>query len=84
MLHFVPAQVAGVWKLPTGQLTLSQRFQMLSGELASGASRTPIADARMRGEEITFTAGGLQYTGRVTGDRMAGKRSDGQPWTATR
>ena len=84
MLHFVPAQVAGVWKLPTGQLTLSQQFQRLSGELASGASGTPIADARMRGEEITFSAGGLAYTGRVTGNSMAGKQSDGQSWTATR
>jgi hypothetical protein len=57
---------------------------MISGELASGASRTPITDARMRGEDITFSAGGLTYTGRVTGKSMAGKRSDGQSWTATR
>jgi SAM-dependent methyltransferase len=84
MLHFVPAKVAGVWKLPAGQLTLSQSFQMLSGELVSGASKTPIADARMRGDEITFNAGGVTYTGRVSGKNMSGKRSDGQTWTATR
>ena len=84
MLHFVPAQVAGAWKLPTGQLTLSQHFQMLSGELVSGSSRTPITDARLRGDEITFKAGGVTYTGRVNGKTMAGKRSDGQTWTATR
>ena len=84
MVHFVPAQVAGVWKLPTGQLTLSQRFQMLSGELASGVSRTPVADARMRGDAISFSVDGLEYTGLVSGNRMTGKRSDGQSWTATR
>jgi precorrin-6B methylase 2 len=84
MLHFVPAQVAGVWKLSTGQLTLSQEFQMLSGELASGSSKVPIADARMRGDEITFSAGGVTYTGRVSGNRMTGRRSDGQSWTAMR
>jgi SAM-dependent methyltransferase len=84
MLHFVPAKVAGVWKLSSGQLTLSQSFQMLSGELVSGASKTSIADARMRGDEITFSAGGVTYTGRVTGNRMTGKRSDGQTWTANR
>jgi SAM-dependent methyltransferase len=83
MLHFVPANVAGVWKLPTGQLTISQSFQMLSGELVSGASKTSI-DGRMRGDEITFSAGSAKYTGRVTGKTMTGKRSDGQAWTATR
>ena len=84
LLHFVPAQVAGTWKLPSGQLTLSQSFQMLSGELASGTSKTPIADALMRGDEITFSAGGVTYTGRVSARSMSGKRSDGQSWTATR
>ncbi len=84
MLHFVPANVAGAWKLPTGQLTLSQSFQMLSGELVTGGSKTPISDARMRGDEIAFTAGGVKYTGRVSGKSMSGKRSDGQAWSATR
>ena len=84
MLHFVPAQVAGVWKLPMGQLTLSQSFQMLSGELVTGASKTPITDARMRGDEITFSAGGVTYTGRVNGKSMTGKRSDGKAWNATK
>ena len=84
MLHFVPAKVAGVWRLPDGELKLTQEFQMLSGELVSGAKSTPIADARMRGDEITFTAGGAKYTGRVSGDRMEGTRSGGQKWTAVR
>jgi len=84
MLHIVPARVAGAWKLPSGQLTLSQSFQMLSGELVAATATTPIADARMRGDEITFSLGNLKYTGRVDGNRMTGKRSDGQAWTATR
>jgi SAM-dependent methyltransferase len=84
MLHFVPAQVAGVWKLAAGQLKLSQHFQMLSGELVAGAASTPIAGARMLGDEITFSVGNIKYTGRVSGNRMTGKRSDGQSWTAMR
>jgi SAM-dependent methyltransferase len=84
MLHFVPAQVGGVWKMTTGQLTLSQQFQMLSGELAAGTSKTPITDAKMRGDEITFTSGGVTYTGRVSGRNMTGKTSNGKTWTATR
>lgn len=84
MLHIVPAQVAGVWRLAEGQLTLTQQFQVLSGELVSGTNRTPIGDARMRGDEITFTAGGVKYMGRVSGGRIEGTRSDGRSWTATR
>jgi precorrin-6B methylase 2 len=84
MVHYVPAKVDGVWRLPQGELRLTQEFQMLSGELVSGANRTPIADARMRGEEITFTAGGLKYSGRVSGNRMTGTTSDGKSWTANR
>jgi SAM-dependent methyltransferase len=84
MLHFVPAKVAGVWRLPNGRLTLSQQFQKLSGELTSGSARVQLGAGRMRGDEITFTAVGVTYTGRVSGAEMKGTRSDGQPWSATR
>jgi hypothetical protein len=49
----------------------------------SGRDSTAIADARMRGDEITFTAGSVTYTGRVSGNRMSGTAA-GKPWTATR
>jgi SAM-dependent methyltransferase len=84
MLHFVPAKVAGTWRLEKSELSLAQEIQMISGELVSGATRTPITDGRLRGDEIRFTAGGVTYTGRVSGARITGKRSDGQAWTAAR
>jgi hypothetical protein len=84
MVFYVPAKVAGVWRLPQGELTLAQEYQMLSGELVSGGKGTPISDARMRGDEIAFTAGGMKYTGRVSGNRLTGTTSDGKSWTATR
>jgi precorrin-6B methylase 2 len=84
MVHIVPAQVAGTWRMPQGELTLTQEFQMLSGELVSGATRTPIADGRMNGTDIFFAAGGVKYTGRVSDTRMEGSRSDGQRWEAVR
>ena len=84
MLHFVPAKVAGVWRLPQGELKLTQQVQMLAGELVSGGKSAAISDARMRGDEITFTAGGVKYTGRVSGNRMSGTTPDGKSWTATR
>ena len=71
-LWIVPAKVEGTWRLPEGELSLKQDFQTLSGTLAMGASRVPITDGRLRGEEITFAAAGADYTGRATGVAMRG------------
>jgi hypothetical protein len=79
LFWIVPAKVEGVWKMPQGELTLKQNFQMLSGTLGSNA----ISNAKMRGSEITFTAGGTQYTGRVNGNSMQGTGGS-QPWTANK
>ena len=86
-LWIVPAKVAGNWKTSRGTLTLKQEYQMLSGNLAQGNVNAIISDAKMLGEQITFTAGGAQYSGRVTGDTMEGTyKSAGAStkWTATR
>jgi hypothetical protein len=79
-LWIVPAKVEGAWQLPQGTLTLQQKFQMLSGTLGS----TPISDAKMRGDEITFKAGNATYTGRVNGTSMRGTVSGGGNWTANK
>jgi hypothetical protein len=81
-LWIVPAKVEGVWKLPQGVLTLKQQFQTISGTLGS----TPIAEGKLRGEEITFQAGNVNYTGRVNGDTMTGSASGASngTWSATR
>lgn len=87
LLYFVPAKVEGAWRLPQGELTLGQNYQMLSGSLSSGGSATPIVNGRLRGDQITFSHGGADYTGRVNGDTMEGVvTSDGRTssWTATR
>jgi Methyltransferase domain len=82
LLWIVPAKVEGTWHLAQGDLTLSQQFQMLTGTLGS----TQISNARMRGSEITFTAGGAQYTGQVKGTSMQGtvKGGSGGSWSATK
>ena len=83
----VPAKVGGAWQLPQGELTLKQEFQMLTGTLKTGDASTPIADGKMRGSEISFTAGGTQYTGRVSGNAIEGATKTGAnagKWTATR
>jgi len=87
MLYIVPAQAAGTWKLPQGELVLNQEFQMVSGVLTAGGKSAPIASGKLRGDQITFTAAGVEYTGKVMGDRIEGTAStDGkrQAWTAAR
>ena len=72
-LWIVPAKVAGTWQMPQGALTLTQSFQMVSGTLGS----TPITGGRLRGEEITFTAGNAVYKGRVEGNTIRGTVTGG-------
>ena len=84
LLHIVPARVSGAWQLGQGQLRLSQDFQNVSGELTSGGTTSSVTGA-LKGEEIKLTIGGVDYSGRVTGDRIEGTFGpQRQRWTATR
>lgn len=95
VLWIVPAKVQGTWrselahrsatgaKVGRGELVLKQSFQMLSGTLNGAA----IAEGRLRGEEIVFTAADVRYSGRVRGDTIEGTAtsSGGETkWRATR
>jgi hypothetical protein len=75
----VPAKVQGAWQIGQQTLTLTQEFQKVTGTLGS----TPITDGRLRGDEITFTAGSAKYTGRVNGSTIQGTGGPGGTWTAT-
>lgn len=66
LLWIVPAQVAGTYKVAEGEVTLKQTFQMLSGTMRTGG-KTFALRGRMNGEEISFSAGGKQYKGRLNG-----------------
>src|SRR5258706_2861574 len=70
-LWIVPAKVDGSWKLPQGELTIKQTFQMISGTIKNGTTASPI-HGKLNGEQISFTCGSTQYTGRVNGDSMEG------------
>jgi hypothetical protein len=67
-LWIVPANVEGTWRLPQGQLTLAQKYQMLTGTLMVDGKPTPITEGRINGEAISFVAGGQTITGRVSGN----------------
>jgi hypothetical protein len=87
LLWIVPARVGGKWHLGTGELALTQTFQVLSGTLTLNGKGMPISDAKMRGDQVTFTAEGTVYTGRVKGNLMDGIAKSGASstnWSATR
>ena len=74
MLWIVPANVQGVWTTPDGYLSITQTFQMVSGSLGSD----PIT-GKVTGDQISFTAAGRPYAGRVSGNTI-----QGADWMATR
>lgn len=69
-LWIVPAKVAGKHALPIGELELKQTFQMLSGTLRAGGTNY-VLEGRVRGDEVTFRAGGKEYRGRMSGGKLA-------------
>jgi len=70
LLWIVPARVAGTHQLPQGELTLKQEFQMLSGTFRSEGKIFALDRGRVRGEDITFKAGGKEYRGRMNGKSL--------------
>jgi hypothetical protein len=83
-LWIVPAKVDGTWKLPQGELALKQTFQMVSGTLKTSGNTQQVTNGKLNGDQISFTAGGTQYTGRVNGNTMDGSTKSGGNWHATR
>ena len=81
-LWIVPAKVNGTWKLPQGELSLQQTFQMVTGTLKNGSATTPI-NGKLNGDQISFTAGNASYTGHVSGNSIEGTVGGGK-WNATR
>ena len=80
----VPAKVAGSWKLEGGgELTLQQRYQVVNGSAVIDGKTVTIGEGKLTGSEITFTAGGMSFTGKVDGNTMEGT-SGGKPFKATR
>jgi hypothetical protein len=97
----VPANVSGKWRwyepAPAGgqrsyELVLDQFFQKIEGTLAVDGKSAPIQNAKLTGDEVSFTArldseAPAEFRGRVIGNGMEGvaRRASGQaPWSATR
>ena len=87
LLWIVPAKVEGSWKSAQGELSLKQSFQKIVGTVQQGNVAAAIMNGKLRGEQINFTAGGAQYSGRVNGNVIDGTIKSGgktSEWRATR
>ena len=84
----IPADIAGTWRwtmaTSTGEqdyaLRLVQKFQEISGGVAMKGQKAPIADARLVGDQLSFTLRDntkkeevvMWFSGRITGDTIQG------------
>ncbi len=83
LLWIVPAKVEGTWQIGANALTLKQTFQKLEGTFGGQA----IADAKVTGDEVSFTVGGgPRYSGKLKGNTISGTITGGSggSFTATR
>ena len=74
-LYLVPAQVAGTWRLPAGELQFEQEYQALNGTLTTKEGRKLPVHGSVQGERIRFSVGLDTYEGRVRGKEMTGNAS---------
>ena len=82
----MPAKVEGTWKCAQGDLELTQAFQKVGGNVKTSNGAVMLS-GKLRGDQISFTAGGAEFTGRVNGNTMEGTVKTGAKtteWRATR
>jgi hypothetical protein len=79
LLFIVPAKVEGRWRVDDGkgELSLTQKYQMLTGTYTPASGPATPVEGRLRGNEITLTVGDTEYSGRVNGDTMEGSAKTG-------
>jgi SAM-dependent methyltransferase len=78
----VPAKVGGKWQVDGAQkmtLDFDQKYQFVTGKADIGGKSVDITDGKLTGADISFKVDGKTFTGKVSGDSIAG---DG--WKATK
>ena len=87
LLWIVPAKIGGTWAMANGTMALTQEYQAVQGTITIGGQSQTVVMGRLKGEELTFTAGGLTYKGIAKGNTITGSVTTPKgdlPWTATR
>ena len=85
-MWIVPAKAEGTWQFAQGELSLTQTFQVVTGTLKAGSNTVKVTNGKLRGDQISFSAGNTDYTGRVNGSTIEGttKGASSGPWSANR
>jgi len=86
LLWIVPAMVDGTWKSAQGDVTFKQSFQKVAGNVKASNGSVAV-NGKLRGDQLTFTAGGTEFSGKVNGNTIEGTmKADGKttPWKATK
>jgi hypothetical protein len=87
LLWIVPAKIDGTWTAGQNELKVKQLFQNFSGTLTVNGTPQTIENGHLRADQVTFTAGGSTYEGRVKGNTIEGTvttAGKSTPWRATR
>ena len=69
LFWIVPARVAGTHKLPEGEITITQEFQLIAGTMTTGGKTVPFS-GKVRGLDVSFKAGGTDYRGKWNGKTL--------------
>ena len=70
LLWIVPANAAGTHKLPHGEVTLKQQYQVLTGTVSTEGKTFVVEGGKVRGDEVSFSAGGKAYRGKMNGKAL--------------
>jgi hypothetical protein len=90
-LWIVPAKVAGTWKVDvTGggarsyEAAFVQQFQNIGGSAKADGKTVQFSNGKLRGDTITFSIDGREFTGRVAGEKIEGTVAGGGKFVATK
>ena len=87
LLWIVPAKVAGTWRFENGSVTFTQRFQKVAGHATLQGRYAKLTGAVLRGADLWFTAGEVNYAGTVKDSVIEGtatREGRSASWHATR
>ena len=85
-LYVVPADIAGIWRMPDAELTLEQDLQLVFGTFETGGIAMRIDGGRLNGNQIRFRVNDVAYEGRIKGNTIDGVANGRvtRNWSATR
>jgi precorrin-6B methylase 2 len=76
-LWIIPENTSGTWESGNVTLELDQRFQEVSGTVSTGNNIYNISEAKLDGQNLTFTVevngSTVEFKGTIDGDQLKGK-----------